>query len=358
MGGLTGTGSELVIALMLASGGVPDQQAAPTPAADTASPTDPAAQAAPVATPSVEALPVPPTAPVSAPVSVAPPTARRTHAKGDPWEGFNRTMFRMNQKFDRAIFRPIAFGYKTVVPKPVRGGLRHFFSNMLEPIVFLNDLLQLKPKRAIKTFARFLINSTAGVGGLLDLAKDDGLPHRENGFGNTLARYGVKPGPYVFLPFFGPSTLRDLVAGQADSFILPLNIGQPFDRLEYQIPRGLVTGLDLRIESDAELKALLNGAADPYATLRSVYLQNRALEVAEVRGKAAPSPLDDPLADPLADPEAKASDGAPSADSPPLTDAPPTDSAPVEPAPATTPTPQTPPQDATLAFFAYADWRI
>lgn len=350
MGGLTGTGSELVIALMLASGGVPGQQAATPPAnADqAASPAVPGAAPAPAAAPPLADQQSP------APLSIAEPPARRTHAKGDPWEGFNRAMFRLNRGFDRAVFRPVAFAYKAVVPKPVRGGLRHFFSNLTEPIVFLNDLLQLKPKRAIKTFARFLINSTAGIGGLLDLAKDDGLPHRDNGFGNTLARYGVKPGPYVFLPFFGPSTLRDFVGAQGDGLVLPLGVGKPFDRLEYQVPRGVFGGLDLRVESDAQLKALLDGAADPYATLRSVYLQNRALEVAEVRGEATASPLDDPLADPLADPEAKPSDGTPPAAEPTA----PSDAAPADPVPATTPTPTPTPQGATLAFVTYSDWRI
>jgi len=222
-------------------------------------------------------------------------------------------MYRLHTGLDRVIFRPVAFGYKAVVPKPVRSGIRNIFNNLLEPIVFLNDLLQLRPKRAVKTFARFLINSTAGIGGLLDLAKDDGLPRRTNGFGNTLARYGVGPGPYIFLPFFGPSTLRDLTAGQADSFVLPLAIGNPFDRLEFQLPRGGVTGLDLRIETDAQLKALLDGAADPYATLRSVYLQNRAAEVAEVRGDGAAQPL---LDDPLADPEPDAAPATPPQGSP------------------------------------------
>lgn len=350
MGGLTGTGGELVIALMLASGGVPGQQVATPPArADQAASPD-----APAAVPAPAAAPSPVEQPASAPLSIASAPARRVHAKGDPWEGFNRSMYRLNQGFDRAIFRPVAFAYKAVVPKPVRGGLRHFFSNLTEPIVFLNDLLQLKPKRAIKTFARFLINSTAGVGGLLDLAKDDGLPHRDNGFGNTLARYGVKPGPYVFLPFFGPSTLRDFIGGQGDGLVMPLAIGEPFDRMEYQIPRGVLGGLDLRVESDAQLKALLDGAADPYATLRSVYLQNRALEVAEVLGKTSASPLDDALADPLADPEPKTSDDTPPSAEP----TPPSDAAPAEPAPATTPTPTPTPQEATLAFVAYADWRI
>lgn len=237
-------------------------------------------------------------------------------------------MYGLHTGLDRAIFRPVAVGYKAVVPKPVRSGVRNIFNNLLEPIVFLNDLLQLRPKRAIKTFARFLINSTAGVGGLLDLAKDDGLPRRTNGFGNTLARYGVGPGPYIFLPFFGPSTLRDLTAGQVDNLVLPLSIGNPFDRLEFQLPRGGLTGLDLRVESDAQLKALLDGAADPYATLRSVYLQDRAAEVAELRGQQPEQPLltdplDDPAPDaPAATPEPPADGAPPAADAPAPTSAP------------------------------------
>lgn len=350
MGGVTGTGSELVIALMLASGGVPGQQAAPPPAA---------ADQTPSATPSPAVIPAP--APSTREdVAVAQPDASaataalapmpRRHAKGDPLEGFNRTMYGLHTRLDRAIFRPVAFGYKTVVPKPVRGGLRHLFANLTEPIVFLNDLLQLKPKRAIKTFARFLINSTAGIGGLLDLAKDDGLPHRDNGFGNTLARYGLGPGPYLFLPFFGPSTLRDFAGGQADGFVLPVAIGKPFNRLDFQIARGALDGLDLRVESDDQLKALLSGAADPYATLRSVHLQNRVVEVNELLDRPPPSPLEDMLADPLADPEAKPDDGKapPTADPKPDTDKLTGDAATAEPAP----------KDATLAFVAYSDWRI
>lgn len=335
MGGIPGIAGDVVIAVMLASGDVPGQPAIAPPAAAIAAPVPGSPATIAVQTSDVTASP--------APISIADaPPARRVRTKGDPLEGFNRSMYRLNQKFDRAIFRPIAFGYKTVVPKPVRSGLRNFFSNLSEPIVFLNDLLQLKPKRAIKTFARFFINSTAGIGGLLDLAKGDGLPHRDNGFGNTLARYGVGPGPYLFLPFFGPSTLRDLAAGQVDGLVLPIAIGEPFDRFEYQVPRGVLTGLDLRVESDAQLKALLDGAADPYATLRSVYLQNRAAEVAEVRGQADAPLLDDPLADPLPeDPAAAPADpGAAPADATP------------QPTPAP---PAANPQTGELEFVAYFD---
>lgn len=324
---------------MIASGDVPGSPAVSPPGA---------IGAVVVAPPAAAAQPASPAPPRITPIAIAPiaigdaPSAQRLRTPGDPWEGFNRSMYRLHTKLDRAVFRPVAFGYKTVVPKPVRSGLRNFFSNLTEPIVFLNDLLQLKPKRAIKTFARFLINSTAGVGGLLDLAKGDGLPHRDNGFGNTLARYGVGPGPYIFLPFFGPSTLRDVTAGQADGLVLPIAVGVPFDRFAYQVPRGVIGGLDLRVESDAQLKALLDGAADPYATLRSVYLQNRAADVAEVRGEAATPLLDDPLADPM--PDAPADPTAPPAETtPPPAEAPAAD--------APTPNPQT----GELDFVAYVD---
>lgn len=292
------------------------------------------AEAPPPAPPAV--IVAEPAPPVALPAPVATP-ARARHAPGDPWEGFNRGMFRLQQRFDKAFFRPLAMGYKTVVPRPVRTGLRHFLTNLTEPIVFLNDLLQLRPGRAARTFARFFINSTAGIGGLLDVAKTAKLPHRDNGLGDTLARYGVGPGPYVFLPFVGPSTLRDLIGGQADNFVLPIAIGNPFDRFEFQLPAGVIGGLDQRVENDAAFSAILDTAADPYASLRSVYLQNRAAEVAAVKGKApAETPL---LDDPLVDPEAAPADtpSAPDAAAQPAADSPadpPAPPAAPEPAPA------------------------
>jgi phospholipid-binding lipoprotein MlaA len=239
------------------------------------------------------------------PSDSAPPKRHPPHAKGDPLEGFNRTMFSVNQSLDKAVFRPVAMGYKHVLPKPVRSGVRNFFSNLTEPVVFLNDLLQLKPKRAVKTLGRAVINTIFGIGGLLDVAKHEGLPHRANGLGNTLAYYGVKSGPYLFLPLVGPTTLRDLAGSQVDGLVLPVAVGKPFDQIEYQVPKAVVTGLDARAEADPELKSLFETALDPYATLRSVYLQSRAGDIAALHGKkgdAADSPLDDPLEDPAAPP--------------------------------------------------------
>jgi phospholipid-binding lipoprotein MlaA len=224
--------------------------------------------------------------------------------RGDPLEGFNRAMFGLHQALDKAIYRPLAMGYQHVVPKPVRSGLRNFFSNLTEPVVFLNYLLQFRFGKAAETLVRFTVNSTLGVGGFFDIAKtkDFNLPHRNNSFGDTLAYYGVGPGPYLFLPLMGPTTLRDVLGGPLDGAVLPLAIGKPFTDWRYQVSSGVITGLDLRAESDPELRALFGGAVDPYATLRSVWLQNRAAEVADLRHHRVdvrnPSELDDPLRDP------------------------------------------------------------
>ena len=303
--------------------GTPGQTA---PAAQTASPelsgplADPAVQTpvqtAPAApqpsqsgTPELSDPLADPAAASSAPEATQsdqPVTVVEGRTPGDPLEGFNRKMFNQQQKFDKAIFRPVAMGYKHVVPKPVRSGLRNAISNVGEPIVFLNYLLQFKPGKAIETAARFLVNSVFGVGGLIDVAKAPGirLPHRPNGFGDTLGYYGVKPGPYLFLPFVGPTNLRDFIGGQGDGFVLPLAVGNPFDRWQYQVPKGMISGLDQRAESDDDLRALYDGAVDPYATLRSVYLQNRQGEIDALHGRRGTVVEVPELGEPLADPGA------------------------------------------------------
>ena len=309
-----------------------DQQATPpAPPASTDQPATPAIALDPLVDPANDA---------AVPDATASPMVNATvvdHAPGDPLEGLNRHLFAGFQFADRTFIRPVAMGYRHVVPKPVRSGLRNFFSNLGEPIVFLNDLLQLKPGRAFKTFERFVINSTLGVGGLIDVAKSRniGLPHHDNGFGNTLGYYGVGPGPYLFLPIIGPTTLRDLIGGQGDDFVLPIAIGNPFDRLEYQIPRGVLSGIDDRAESDADFKALLDSAVDPYATLRSVYLQNRAAEIQALhsgptKAGTTTDPLDDPLGDPAARQVSPLDDPLSDPAAPPATPQSPTGTAPTD----------------------------
>ncbi len=271
--------------------------------------------------------------PAPQPVPVIAPSASRGTAEAiggdeirvekDPLQGFNRAMFDIHQAMDKAILRPAAMGYKKLVPKPLRSGARNAISNLSEPFIFVNFLLQGKPDKAAQTFARFIVNSTLGIAGLFDIAKrkDFNLPHRANGFGTTLALYGVKAGPYLFLPLIGPTTLRDVLGKPADDGLLPLAVGRPFSTWQYQLSTGLVGGLDMRAEADPELRALFGDAVDPYATLRSVYLQNRAAEIEEVRGGHGrkktgdlpelnesltdPAPSDAPeLQDPMTDPAA------------------------------------------------------
>lgn len=299
---MLGIASALALAVTIAEGGANAQVVVRTtpPPAVVATTTD---------TVQVQPPPVRATLPAAGKV-------RRHHAKGDPLEGFNRVMFAVHQFLDRLLFRPAAIAYKTVVPKPLRRGISHIFTNLEEPVVFVNDVLQLRPKKAAETMARFIINSSAGVGGIFDVAKTADLPHRDNGFGNTLARYGVKPGPYLFIPFFGPGNFRDHPGSQIDVLVLQLGVGFPFRGLTYTVPSTVLPGLELRIAADAELKALLDGAADPYATLRSAYTQNREAEVSALTGRALASPLDDPLLDPEAPADGTPATVEPTADTP------------------------------------------
>ena len=255
--------------------------------------------------PVVKAAAAPASNPAALPRSDWPSAKRTRHAAGDPLEGFNRKMFAVQDGLDRALIRPAAIGYRHVVPKPVRGGLRHFLSNLTEPIVFLNYLLQLKPGKAAETLVRFTVNSTIGVAGVVDVAKlpSIGLPHRPNGFGNTLGFYGVKPGPYLFLPLVGPTDLRDFLGGQADSLTIPVLVAsKPFNRAAYLIPTVVIGGLDQREQNDDDLRALYAGAVDPYASLRSVYLQDRKAEIEALHHRVSAGsdilPIDESLDDP------------------------------------------------------------
>jgi phospholipid-binding lipoprotein MlaA len=242
-------------------------------------------------------------------LEVADELARGLKPADDPLEGFNRISFEVSMALDKALIRPAAMVYKTVVPRPLRDGARNALSNLGEPLVFLNDLLQGKPKRALRTLGRFLLNSVLGLGGLFDIAREKkfDLPHHANSFADTLGFYGMTPGPYVYLPILGPTTLRDTL-GSADGR-LPGAIGiDPFNNNNGGLIATVVGGLDQRVENDFDLKTLLEDAVDPYATFRSTWLQDRR---GEIDGLKAPDgtepgsvanldPLDDPLVDPAA----------------------------------------------------------
>ena len=207
--------------------------------------------------------------------------------KGDPFEGANRQGYAIHQFLDRTFLRPAAKMYQALVPSPIRTGLRHVISNMGEPGVMANDLLQGHPVRAGKTLTRFVANTTIGVGGLFDVSTPAGLPHHDNGFGDTLGRYGAGPGPYLFVPLVGPSTVRDLLGHTVDVAADPLFWTQFRQRTLVIDTRTVVGGLDERGQADPQLKAIDAMSTDGYATLRSLYLQNRAAEIADITSGGA-----------------------------------------------------------------------
>jgi phospholipid-binding lipoprotein MlaA len=222
--------------------------------------------------------------------------AARTHHPAssgvwaDPWEKFNRRMFALNQRVDRIILIPLSRLASGLTPGPIGRAIHNFVVNLNEPVVVANDLLQARPGPAIRSAFRLVINTTIGGLGVLDVAKALGDPHHENGFGDTLGRWGAMPGPYLVLPVLGPSTIRDMLGSIADDATLPLHvINYPY-RLEVDITVSIVGGLNQRSELGPQYDALLAGAADPYATLRSSYLQARE---AQIRGDKALPPLPD-----------------------------------------------------------------
>lgn len=206
-------------------------------------------------------------------ILVAPATGRAA-TPDDPLEGFNRGLYAIHRGLDHWIFRPAAMAYATVLPQPLRKGLRNLINNLKEPGIAFNDLIQAHPTTAAKTTARFIINSTAGLGGLMDIAYDAHLPYHENGFGTTAGRWGITPGPYLFIPFIGPTNFRDILGQLADVATDPLG-WQPFRNGQVIYARAIVDGLDQRANADAELQAIDNMSTDPYASLRSLYEQNR-----------------------------------------------------------------------------------
>ena len=197
----------------------------------------------------------------------------------DPLEKFNRGVWGVNQAIDKVALKPAASVYRTITPKPARRGLSHIFANLEEPWSFVNNLLQAKPKRAIRNLGRFVVNTTIGIGGLADHASKLGIRDSPEDFGQTLAVWGVKSGPYLVLPLLGPSTLRD-GAGSVASFY-----GDPWriclDKctdLSRWAKFGIGAAQVVVLRSDATeagADAFLKTSLDPYAAARSAWYQSR-----------------------------------------------------------------------------------
>ncbi|WHU03652.1 VacJ family lipoprotein [Sphingomonas sp. NIBR02145] len=213
------------------------------------------------------------------------------HTPGDPLEQINALSFALTQKVDDAITAPASRAYKHVVPKPVRSGFRNFLNNLREPVVFANYLLQLKPGKAAETFGRFALNSTIGLGGVIDIAKrcPFNLPWRPNGFSDTLGVYGVGNGPFIFMPLIGPTTVRDLVGGAIDRLVSPIALGGPFRSKPYLIGTNVYRVLDRRAEQEDEL-ARVKASEDPYAARRNLFFEKRRKRLERLKGREASDP--------------------------------------------------------------------
>jgi len=192
----------------------------------------------------------------------------------DPFERYNRTMYRFNDTLDRAVLKPVAKGYQKVVPQPVDDSVTNFFSNLDDVVVTLNDLLQGKARQAGSDLSRLVWNSTVGIGGLFDVASHLGLPKHNEDFGQTLGKWGVGPGPYLVLPFFGPSTVRDTAALPVDWESDPLYHYYDVDANGYWKLKTLYY-VDKRADLLRASRILEQAALDEYVFMREAYLQRR-----------------------------------------------------------------------------------
>jgi phospholipid-binding lipoprotein MlaA len=197
----------------------------------------------------------------------------------DPFEPVNRVIFGFNEAVDLIVLRPVSHVYRTVVPQPLRTGVSNALHNFATPIIFANDILQGNPERAKTTAIRFLVNSTAGFGGLVDAAAAAGLPSHSEDFGQTLAVWGARPGPYIVLPVLGPSNLRDTVGLAADTALHPATwLMWDLDFIERSSPILAYTVSTHEAYLD-EAQALRTTSPDFYATVRDIYAQRRAADI-------------------------------------------------------------------------------
>jgi phospholipid-binding lipoprotein MlaA len=217
----------------------------------------------------------------------------------DRWEGFNRGVYKFNDAVDRAALKPVAKGYRAITPRWLRVGIGNFLGNLEYPATAANQFLQGKAVMGLRDTGRFLLNTTLGIGGLFDVATAVGLDANDEDLGQTLAVWGVGSGPYITLPFFGPSTMRDAPTRIFDFFLDPLTY---VDDVPWEAIWG-ERALDV-VHSRAELLTLdptLQRTYDPYAFIRDSWLQQR--EFAIFDGNPPPEQLEEEFQDEEAAPE-------------------------------------------------------
>ena len=229
----------------------------------------------------------------------------------DRYEKFNRSIYSFNRGLDRYALKPVTQVYRAVTPEAARRGVSNAFQNTEEPLSFVNAILQGKIKQAFRTLDRFLINTTLGVGGLADNATDLGRPEEPEDFGQTLAVWGVKSGPYLMLPLLGPSTLRDAAGFGVDLAADPFDYARNAALHPTFVAKVGIFGartIDLRSRIiDAGGDNALSGSLDEYATIKSAYLQRRQSQIYDGNPPLDDEDLNVPAAAPVMPPAAPGS---------------------------------------------------
>ncbi len=193
-------------------------------------------------------------------------------SENDPLESYNRAMFGFNEGLDKYLLKPVAEGYNTVVPHPIKTGVSNFFSNIGDLFVIINDLLQFKFSQAFADTGRFIFNTTIGLYGLVDVATPMGLPKHHEDFGQTLATWGVGSGPYIVLPFFGANTLRSSGGLVVESIYDPIYNIEDIESLYTTVA---LSTIDIRYRLLKAGRIAEQAALDKYTFIRDAYLQHR-----------------------------------------------------------------------------------
>jgi len=215
----------------------------------------------------------------------------------DPWEKTNRSLYRFSMRVDHAAIAPVVHTYRNVFPMVLQTAVKHAIDNLDEPRIAANDVLQGHLKRAGASSLRFILNSTYGLAGFVDVASQSGIPRHESDFGQTLGRYGVGAGPYVFVPLVGPNNVRDGLGRIIDAVGDPVGwVAGGLNTTFGQVHDGVYV-FQARVDIDDELLGLDRDFTDPYATLRSAYGQNRAYKIEEARGLSPAAAAVDKLPD-------------------------------------------------------------
>lgn len=206
-------------------------------------------------------------------------TGCATNANKDPLEGLNRGIYKFNDVADKAVFKPVAGAYKAVAPTPVQTGINNFFGNLRTFMTTINQVLQFKFNKAAESATRFVVNSTVGIAGFIDVASKTGIPQYKEDFGQTLGYWGVGNGAYLMLPIFGPSTIRDTGGLLVDSSFLDPIVYVDNVRVRNTLYGSLFISTRASYLPGSDL--LDEAALDPYTFMRDAYLQRRENQVAD-----------------------------------------------------------------------------